>query len=77
MIKKITVLCLASMFTVFLLFSSSVASAQADVTDAQIEEQRRIVMIELVETLEEHVRLVQLVLIQKLEAQVRILQSQL
>ncbi|MCA9358232.1 hypothetical protein KC902_03150 [Candidatus Kaiserbacteria bacterium] len=65
------------MFLSLLAFVSIAAlpAQAATITDEQITEQKRTVMIELVNVLREDVKLLQLIYIQKLQAQVAYLQA--
>ena len=67
----------AGMFVaILLIFSTHASLAHAEfITSAQVEEQKREVMLNLVETLQEQVKLLQMSLIQNLEARVAFLQT--
>lgn len=77
MYKRSLHLYAAGMFLSLLAFVSIAAlpAQAATITDEQITEQKRTVMIELVNVLREDVKLLQLIYIQKLQAQVAYLQA--
>jgi Na+-transporting NADH:ubiquinone oxidoreductase subunit NqrC len=59
-----------------LLLSSSVSLVHAElISDQQVDEQKKVVMLALVETLREDVKLLQMILIQRIEARVTYLQT--
>ncbi len=64
--------------TLILLTSSPTQSVQAEtrlISDNQIAEQKKVILVSIVELLQENLKLVQMGLIRKLEAQVIYLQS--
>jgi hypothetical protein len=67
---------LTGMFAVVLIFFGQISVTQAAlITNEQIEEQKKEVLLGIVTTLEEHVKFLQMILIQNLEARVEYLQT--
>lgn len=76
MTKYKTPLLLTSMIVVFSFAFLPVDRVQAQlITNEQVDEQKREVMVHIVDTLEAHLRLLQMVMIQRLEAQVAHLEN--
>lgn len=78
MYTKIARQSIVSMFVVvsLLIFGSSASLAHAElISNQQVEEQKKEVMLGIIEVLQEDVKLLQMLLIQKLEARVAYLQT--
>ena len=76
LLKK-TGLCVACLFAAFSITVITALPAHAQTfTNEEIAEQKRVVLLEMVDTIEAHLNLLQMIFIQKLEREVAYLQAQ-